>query len=642
MKPDTQSVDKSIDRTVDVTKYIFHAPNPNQLLLITLLISIILGVILTFNLNDLGGNFESPKLISSIFGYGFIILGLPALISALISKPLAEKFGGRFYYRRAVLLAFIAMICFGIVLIICKVLTIFIKLDLTVILIFCYSTLLILRHTALVVTSNHSHLRSLPASMNHSLLGFAMIIVMPVIAAQVNAGSMLSPEYSITMVELMYMVGFSLIFLFTTILWIGITSRPFRANFGANGLELAAHGLGQFTEQTKRDIDALESFFDSFGNTIDTTIDTVIFKTRTGKFKAIIIVPGLHPGPFGYASGSNLPIKFAAELQDLSQNVMVFHGASTHDHNPVNSKELKKTVRRLKSKLRSKSLSFSANSSKLIRLKSATNSIQICAQILGNGILMVYTSSPRSTDDIDYDVGNKAILAAEQTTKLADTAIFIDSHNCLEKGIGSVVYGSKDSDVILELTKRSITSLNEEHGKSLSKPTRKKIRAGFANNNNFTIKEGIGPQGIQVLVIETPTPKQKAAYILIDGNNIIPTLREQILKTLRDLVDEAEVFTSDNHVVNSTMGGYNPIGLKGSRTMIISTIQELVRNAVQDLEEVEVNVDRSKVKNIKVFGEGNTLLLTTTINSTISIMRNSFFVCNTIAIFGCIMLYLLI
>ncbi|MCK5561924.1 MAG: DUF2070 family protein, partial [Thermoplasmata archaeon] len=260
MKNDNQPNEKSIGKTVDVTKYIFHAPNPNQFLFIILIIGILLGFGLTFDLNDPAANFESDKLTSSILGYGIIAIALPAIISALISRPLAESLGGRFYHRRSVLLAVVAILVFSLIMIICKILTIFIRLELTVILIFGYSAIFFIRHSVLVGTSNHNHLNSLPASLNHSILGFAMVIILPAIASQITAITLLSPEYTITMNELLYMTGFCVIFIITTILWTTIISGPLKKNYNVNGPELAALALGQFTEQNKRDIEGLEKF----------------------------------------------------------------------------------------------------------------------------------------------------------------------------------------------------------------------------------------------------------------------------------------------------------------------------------------------------------------------------------------------
>jgi predicted neutral ceramidase superfamily lipid hydrolase len=90
------------------------------------------------------------------------------------------------------------------------------------------------------------------------------------------------------------------------------------------------------------------------------------------------------------------------------------------------------------------------------------------------------------------------------------------------------------------------------------------------------------------------------------------------------------------------MGGYNPIGLKSSPAKIIKTIFDLVRKAIDNLEPVEAGAERLIVKNVNLFGKGNTVRLSRTINKTISRMGKSLAACNVIAISCCIMIYFLI
>ena len=53
---------------------------------------------------------------------------------------------------------------------------------------------------------------------------------------------------------------------------------------------------------------------------------------------------------------------------------------------------------------------------------------------------------------------------------------------------------------------------------------------------------------------------QRTAYVLLDGNNIEAGVREVLRGAVLEMVDEAEVMTTDSHVVN-TITGTNPIGL---------------------------------------------------------------------------------
>ena len=62
----------------------------------------------------------------------------------------------------------------------------------------------------------------------------------------------------------------------------------------------------------------------------------------------------------------------------------------------------------------------------------------------------------------------------------------------------------------------------------------------------FNLKAGMGAGGITAIVVQVEN--QKTAYVVIDGNNMVPGLREKILDNLAELGFEAsEVFTTDTH-----------------------------------------------------------------------------------------------
>ena len=54
---------------------------------------------------------------------------------------------------------------------------------------------------------------------------------------------------------------------------------------------------------------------------------------------------------------------------------------------------------------------------------------------------------------------------------------------------------------------------------------------------------------------------------------MVPNLREMIVSALK--VDEAEIMTTDNHVVNS-FGGANWLGFRSDNDILLKTIVELV------------------------------------------------------------------
>ncbi|WP_455391974.1 DUF2070 family protein, partial [[Eubacterium] cellulosolvens] len=240
--------------------------------------------------------------------------------------------------------------------------------------------------------------------------------------------------------------------------------------------------------------------------------------------------------------------------------------------------------------------------------------------------------APEPTDDIDYPTGESIIIRGENETK--SKALFIDAHNCLEPGTGQVFFGSEKANNMLKL----VSKLNKELGDTSSY----EILTGYASDTSLDISEGLGPMGIQVLVVRCePAGKmdnygtKEYAYILLDGNNIVCGLREQILEAITDLVDDAEVFTTDNHIVNATMGGYNPVGLKVDPNRIIRTVKHLVNQAKRKFKPCEVGMNSGFVKKLRILGKTMPMRLSTTINSTIAIMKDSLIACQALALAAC-------
>jgi putative membrane protein len=162
---------------------------------------------------------------------------------------------------------------------------------------------------------------------------------------------------------------------------------------------------------------------------------------------------------------------------------------------------------------------------------------------------------------------------------------------------------------------------------------------GYAQGAVGSPREGIGAQGLQVLAVEADG--QRAAYLLFDGNNMVPGLRDEILLAVRGTVDDAEVLTTDNHSVNARMGGYNPIGTHIDRERIVAASRQVVTAAVADLRAVETVSGSGLIHGLRVFGHENTVRLTTSVNATISVLRTTAGLTLGLALVGALVLMLL-
>ncbi|UCE73095.1 MAG: DUF2070 family protein [Methanomassiliicoccales archaeon] len=593
---------KSVEQTASVMEHLFRAPKPVKLLIPILAVSLLSGMLISFDQNNLYNTF---------FVNGIVILALPTYLSALISIPLAESLGGKLYLRRSMLLSFLSLLIIVGVLILFKgVILIFdTNIDILMIITFGYAAIVWLRHLSLLSTSNSSHLRSLPAALMQPLLGFIMLVIfMPPFG----------PEEVIV-------AGITLIiFLFSVIILTTLATTPMRKAFGVDGLMMVRYSLDHITEGGESGANEVEDFFESFSEKMDVHVGLIVFK-KDGKIKSIMIVPSVHPGPFGMLGGSDLPLKLAKGLADRSKSVLVPHGAATHDLNLSSSKEKVKIADSVNSLL--EKVECHKASSKFIRL---SDSMDVCAQVFCNGILLIHTSSPNPTDDVDYSTGSAAREKASGSTG-RDT-LFLDAHNCAKRGSGCIYFGSKESYALIDLTEKAAEKAVEH--------LTDKIRVGYAQKTGYETEKGIGECGIQVLLAETGG--QKTAYILFDGNNMVMGLREKIIAEISDVVDCAEVLTTDNHAVNATIGGFNPVGLRMDKDIIIKDVRKLVGIAVGDLEEVEVGMTTGYVKNISVFGHENVARLSSVVNSTMAIMKVATFISLLFAFVASAVLFLLV
>ncbi|HEX9816557.1 MAG TPA: DUF2070 family protein, partial [Candidatus Thermoplasmatota archaeon] len=317
--------------------------------------------------------------------------------------------------------------------------------------------------------------------------------------------------------------------------------------------------------------------------------------------KCAIVVPAVHPGPIGEIGGSNLPTKMIQTI-GLTPNILVPHGAATHDYNPISTREVERlgeAARRLLD-----TMPFHRNASPLVR---AGQDAQVCAQYFGDGCLLTYTSWPKPIDDVDYGVGETARMASMMQG--AADAMFIDAHNSLVLGSGAVWPSTPRAQ---EIKRRSA-----EATRLAKQAIDIDMKAGYAQTKDaFTNREGIGTQGCQVIVTEAG--KKRSAYILFDGNNMLPDVRAQIRTAVQDLVDEFEVMTTDNHSVNIVAGGYNPVGYRADIAKLAKVARDTVATALADLEPVEVGIKTTRVPGLRVFGHWNTIRFLAAIQTTVA------------------------
>jgi len=575
-----KSPQQAQEETAGVIRRVFRAPSPVRSVLAIIALSLVFGLTL-------------DGLRLEFLWSAFLIFAIPSILAGIITLPLASALGGVMYARRSILLAFLALLIMGPSILLWRI-VFSINSDIgtetrTSLILFSFATTLWLRHVTLVTTSNSSHILSLPSSL-----------IQPVVGS-VIAALYLGYETSDVYVGLLIFIIFGL----AAIAFIRMVNTPLRKAFGVDGVAMAGQFLDHITKKERDDVDDIESFFESISSPIDAHIGVISFK-KGDDIKSLMVVPSVHPGPFGYIGGSNLPGKLAEDLEKVTSNVFVLHGPSTHDYNPSSHNECKKLSFMVTNLLHD--MEYSAESSAMVRR--TMGDANACAQMFGNSSLVIASLAPRPTDDLDFSTGYAAMMEIKKHG--VEDCLVVDAHNSLEKGSGYVHFGSRTARYIVEASGKAVEQVLKEKTKG--------VRIGVASIADFQVdRDGLGEMGIQVMVVETGG--RKYGYLLFDGNNMVAGLREKIITRIGSALDDAEILTTDNHSVNNTMGGFNPVGWRMSHDNIVDISEDLVRRAIQNLEEVKVGMKTGLIHDFNIFGPQSAARLTSVINSTIHTLR---------------------
>jgi putative membrane protein len=574
-----------------MARRLFTAPPPRRMIVPIAAFSLMEGFLVAYPALDL------PRTV--LLAVAFAV---PAYLAAGLTTVLAERLGGRMYLRRSALLAFVGLLAVGSCLLVGAVAASVASLATGAAVAFPMARIAALgygivfwaRLVILASTSNSDYLRSLPAATLHPVLGLAAL------AAVAPLG-----PWDVALGTSVYAI-----FGMTAIAFAEIAKRPLLRSFGVDGLKLLRHTLDHYTELEDVGVSELEGFFHGISVPARVRIAGFAFRAASG-LKALFLAPNVHPGPMGYVGGSDLPTKIASGLADVTQDVIVAHGPTTHDDNPATTAEVRKIPAAVREALRR--VAFSEEAGRSVRVSAGKASM--LAQTFGDAALLVASFAPNPTDDIDGATGHAALQEAKLVG--ASEAVLVDAHNCLVPGAGLTHFGSAESHEIREAAKAATRA-------ALATP-RSRPAVGYARRTGFaTPEQGIGARGIEALVVDVGG--QRTAYVLFDGNNMIPGLRDEIRSRIAGVVQESEILTTDNHSVNLTMDGFNAVGAVLDRAVILEQAEGAVRDAIARLEPVLAGVLVAEIPDFRIFGPQSASRLTTSINSTMAVLRPALYV----------------
>jgi putative membrane protein len=379
--------------------------------------------------------------------------------------------------------------------------------------------------------------------------------------------------------------------------FVTVIDQPWQRSLGVSVLDFLRGFIGHIAEGTRE----IEDFFATLGEEALVPVTVLSARRPDGTEKARFVLPMIHPGPMGEIGGGGLPRRVAESTDGLG---FPPHATAGHDFNLVSEREVDTVLDAVSRASERIEYEETGSASRRATVGEAT----VTGHAVGDGALLVATYAPNFADDIDYSVGLSA--AAEARAHGLDEAMLVDAHNSnngLEgPDLGHVVPGSQRSFDLIE-------AVGEVAG-DLARAPREPFELGVAwDETAWTPREGIGPLGIRVAVFAADD--ETTAYVLIDGNNMEPGLREAIVGRL-DAVDTAEVMTSDTHVVN-TLESTNQVGDAIAHDELIDRIETLVDEALADCEPVETGMATERAR-VTVFGNDRTETLASHANAMVT------------------------
>jgi putative membrane protein len=532
------------------------------------------------------------------FGEGWALVFLvPGFLGVLLTTPLADGLGGRFPWHRNALLALTTTLVPIPVLLVWRGVGLaegHLPVSIPLMLLFVQGPVLWFRHMTLFGVSEPQHGASLPASLCQPLLAILGVFLLypPALSSFLVAG-------------LFLLLGF-----LCAALLLRAADRPIRREFGSSGVSLIRPLIEHVGSRDPSGTETLEKFFERFAIEANIRVTEVQFRGARGP-KATITLPAVHPGPFAALGASNLPQKFEEQLGPGAGLVFVPHTPCNHDLDVPTTSEVRRIGEAAISLLHDLPAPSSTLNSPLV---SGAPESWARAQRLGDVILVTTTQAPEPTDDIAFAIADR--IVDENSLAGRPQLALIDAHNSYKEDEGDLTYGSPRAQRYAEDVRRAVSA-------ALAQGVSGPVRVGVALRTGFSVgREGIGPSGIRALVVEAAG--RRTAYVLLDGNNLLQGLRERLRQALGSVVDDSEVMTTDNHVVHEVDGGLNPIGERIPFDLLRENVVGVVRDALTNLEPVEVRSGSREVPDVAVLGPDWTARLLTSLGDTLSMFSNAF------------------
>lgn len=645
----------------DLSRFIFKTPRWYRSLAFAILLAGLTGIAV----------FDAKATMDARFGFmlvgqdawqGIFFIGIPTVVAVFATTAIDRAMGGHLTYNRSSLLALVCEVIVVVFLVGAAIVTVAFGLDQRFVfdaLVVALASIFAFRLLVVVAVSRLSLARAcIPASVQSVVAALLVFVYSGTVQFLTEGGSAYEayvawlargdagpPAFeAVTPDHFLLLVAVSAVYAVAVWAFLVGIDRPWRRSLGVSVLDFIRGFIGHVAEGSRE----LEAFFEAMGQEAVVPVSVVSFRhiptdtvdeqgggedgddedddknadhlgpdetterptdsAPAAPEKARFVVPMVHPGPMGDIGGGNLPMRIARRAEGLAFSP---HATAGHDFNLVSERQVDRVLDAADRALAEASFGREAT----VPVRESAGAATTLAQGFGDDAVAVNTFAPASADDVDFAVGQSAI--AELRRAGLDDVLLADAHNCHvgfdeREGadLGHVNPGSQRSYDLYDACGLA--------GEALAGADRGDLELGIAHDpTEWTPREGIGPLGIRVAV--TRVAGREAAYVLIDGNNMVPGLRESLLEAVTDVtgITDAEVMTSDTHAVNITRAD-NRVGEELGTDALTEVVTRLAREAQADLDPVTAGAATERAT-VTVFGNDRTETMATQANAALSL-----------------------
>lgn len=366
------------------------------------------------------------------------------------------------------------------------------------------------------------------------------------------------------------------------------------------GIEVYMSSINKIKIRIYRPLELLQAFLNAWAaedstnleRFLDATSREVLIESRMLQLSssqnknAVIVVPGVHPGPFYPIGSSNIPADIYARLKSSQSIPMIVHSMSDHGLNLPSKSQVERYVSNLKNQSETLDSGVKMTTPVVTQVGRAT----VTGMVFGRTLFVAITQAPYGMEDFPVEVRKEIEDYSEK--KNFKNVLVVDTHNSEgEKP------SEKECSDALEAARIAIDLL--------SSAQQFDFQVGIAHSSELgeSLGADVGPAGIGLILFEVNG--QRFSLVIVDSNNSVIGYREKLFSEFekRTQARILELCTSDTHVTaakTSDAKGYLALGDATSYDKLGEEIAGLYWKAVNGIGNgsFSSSIARGRVKTI--------------------------------------------